>query len=108
VQDGAAAGARSPLGQLSDRELEVFQLIAQGLPMRDIARHLHRSVKTVETHREHLKGKLGLRSSGELLRYAVEHDRDARERRRRNPRTAARQSRRFRRLRRRPHVAIAK
>jgi DNA-binding NarL/FixJ family response regulator len=73
VLDGTAAGG-SPLEQLSDRELEVFQLIARGLPMREIARRLHRSVKTVETHREHLKAKLGLKSSGELLRYAVEHN----------------------------------
>jgi DNA-binding NarL/FixJ family response regulator len=74
VLDGAATASQSPLDQLSDRELEVFQHIAQGLPMREIARRLHRSVKTVETHREHLKAKLGLKSSGELLRYAVEHN----------------------------------
>jgi DNA-binding NarL/FixJ family response regulator len=74
VLGGAEAGTRSHLDQLSDRELEVFQLIAEGLPMREIARRLHRSVKTVETHREHLKAKLGLKSSGELLRYAVEHN----------------------------------
>jgi DNA-binding NarL/FixJ family response regulator len=74
VLEGAASCGGSPLDQLSDRELEVFQLIAQGLPVREIAKRLHRSIKTVETHREHLKAKLGISTSGELLRYAVEHD----------------------------------
>ena len=69
---GSGAG-ESPLNQLSDRELEVLQLIAQGLPTREIAQRLHRSVKTIESHRENLKAKLGLRSGSELVRYAIEH-----------------------------------
>jgi DNA-binding NarL/FixJ family response regulator len=62
----------SPLDALSDRELEVFQLLGDGKPVREIARSLHISVKTVEAHREHIKQKLNLKSSAELIRYAVE------------------------------------
>lgn len=58
---------------LTDRELEIFQLIGQGLANGKIAEKLCLSVKTVETHREHIKSKLGLKSGGELLRYAIEH-----------------------------------
>lgn len=76
LEGAAAAAPGSPFDRLSDRELEVFQLIAQGLPTRQIAEKLYRSVKTVEAHREHIKSKLGLKSSGELLRYAIEHAQD--------------------------------
>lgn len=55
---------------LSDRELQVFQLIGSGAPNRQIAAQLGISVKTVETHREHLKTKLGLQTSGELVQSA--------------------------------------
>ena len=41
--------------------------------MKEIAAHLFLSAKTVEVHREHIKEKLGLKSSAELLRYAVTH-----------------------------------
>jgi DNA-binding NarL/FixJ family response regulator len=63
----------SLLDRLSDRELEVFQLIGRGLSTRAIAEGLFLSVKTIETHREHIKQKLGLTSASELLRYAIEH-----------------------------------
>ena len=62
----------SPTERLSDRELEIFNLIGQGLGVRQIAEKLHLSVKTVETHREHIKEKIGLKSSRELLRFAVQ------------------------------------
>jgi DNA-binding NarL/FixJ family response regulator len=65
--------ASSPFRDLSDRELEVFQYIGEGLPTREIAERLFLSVKTIETHREHIKAKLGLKSSSQLLRYAIEH-----------------------------------
>lgn len=58
--------------QLSDRELEVFELIGGGLRTREIARKLGVSVSTVETHRAHLKVKLGVASTGQLIRAAVE------------------------------------
>ena len=69
----APAGTRSPLERLSDRELEIFNLIGQGLSPRTIAERFGLSVKTVEAHRENIKGKLGLSSSNELIRYAVQH-----------------------------------
>src|SRR6266478_68455 len=49
--------AHSPVARLSDREFEVFQLIGQGLGTRQIAAHLHLSVKTVEVHRANMKRK---------------------------------------------------
>lgn len=62
---------RSPVETLSDRELEVFELIGRGRTTAEIANQLHLSVKTVETHREKVKAKLGLKSAAELYQYAV-------------------------------------
>jgi DNA-binding NarL/FixJ family response regulator len=61
-----------PLERLSDRELQVFRLIGQGRSVKDIADELFLSPKTVETHKEHIKQKLNLDSSNDLLRYAIE------------------------------------
>ena len=61
-----------PLERLSDRELQVFRLIGQGRSVKDIADELFLSPKTVETHKEHIKRKLNLDSSNDLLRYAIE------------------------------------
>lgn len=63
------------LDRLSDRELQVLRCVGRGMSTREVAEELFISVKTVETHREHLKQKLNLVSSGELLRYAIEHNR---------------------------------
>jgi DNA-binding NarL/FixJ family response regulator len=68
---GHAAASGTPLSALSDRELEVFQMIGRGLSIKEIAAQLFLSAKTVEVHREHIKEKLGLKGSAELLRYAV-------------------------------------
>ena len=57
---------------LSDRELEVFRLIGQGLTTSEVAGRLHRSVNTIESHREKIKDKLGLKNAGELNRTAVQ------------------------------------
>jgi DNA-binding NarL/FixJ family response regulator len=62
----------SPIEKLSDRELEVLQLMGRGLGTSQIADKLCLSVKTIETYREHLKLKLNLSSGQELLRYAIE------------------------------------
>lgn len=62
----------SPISQLSDRELEVFEMIGNGIPTREISLKLHISPKTVDSHREHIKNKLALGSASELLKYAVE------------------------------------
>lgn len=69
---GNRAGAESStMEKLSDRELEVFQLIGRGQGTRDIAETLHLSVKTVDVHRANIKVKLKLKSASELVRYAI-------------------------------------
>lgn len=61
----------SPLESLTDRELEVYQMIGHGLTVREIAAKLYLSPKTVEVHRENIKIKLKLKSAMELIRHAV-------------------------------------
>jgi DNA-binding NarL/FixJ family response regulator len=63
---------RAGVDDLTDRELEVFSLIGQGLSTSKIAEQLHLSVKTVETHREKIKRKLQLPNGSQLVRFAVE------------------------------------
>lgn len=72
TSEGFSSDADSPIGRLSDRELEVFLLLGRGFAPRHIAEKLAVSVKTVESHRRHLKEKLNLEGSAELTRYAVE------------------------------------
>ncbi|WP_395748884.1 response regulator [Prosthecobacter sp.] len=62
----------SAVEQLSDRELEIFRAVGEGRGTREIARTLFLSVKTVETHRAHIKEKLHLKTAPELVRAAVE------------------------------------
>ncbi len=59
------------VGALSNRELEVFELIGRGTPLSLIAQQLGISVKTVESHRENIKRKLDIASATELNRFAV-------------------------------------
>jgi DNA-binding NarL/FixJ family response regulator len=66
----SSAGEATPTA-LSDREFEVFQLLGQGLSTRQIGQRLNVSVKTVGTHRLHIKQKLNLRTGPELIRHAV-------------------------------------
>jgi DNA-binding NarL/FixJ family response regulator len=61
-----------PVQSLSNREIEVYEMIGQGLSIQQIAQRLHLSPKTVETHREKIKQKLNLVSSTELNRRAVQ------------------------------------
>jgi DNA-binding NarL/FixJ family response regulator len=61
----------SPVETLTDRELEVFELVGHGRTTAEIATQLRIGVKTVETHREKIKAKLGLKSPAELYQYAV-------------------------------------
>jgi len=63
--------SKSPVATLSDRELEVFELLGDGLSSREIAARLHLSVKTVETYREKIKAKLSLKNGSELTRHAI-------------------------------------
>jgi DNA-binding NarL/FixJ family response regulator len=67
-----AAGKPRAVESLSDRELEVFLAVGECLSSSQIARRLHLSVHTVETHRQRIKDKLNLRTSGELTRFAVQ------------------------------------
>ena len=60
------------LENLSDREMQIFQLLGSGRGTRNIAELLNLSVKTVESHRENIKHKLHVSSSAELSAYAVE------------------------------------
>ena len=61
----------SPLEGLTDRELEVFQLIGQGKTMKEIGAELHLSPKTIEVHRSNIREKLGVTSAAELISYAA-------------------------------------
>ncbi len=61
----------STLGKLTDRELEILRLTGQGKDNRAIAHELNISLKTVDTHRGHIKEKLRLKNGTELIHYAV-------------------------------------
>ena len=61
----------SPVDSLSDRELEVFRLIGDGLTASEIARRLHLSTHTIDTHRQRIKQKLNLETASELTRTAT-------------------------------------
>ena len=61
-----------PVDRLSDRELEILELICKGKEVRQIAKLLHLSPKTVETHRSHIKDKLDLKNSREVARFALQ------------------------------------
>jgi DNA-binding NarL/FixJ family response regulator len=63
---------RSPIADLTDRELEVFRLIGEGRGTRQIAEELHLSVKTVESYQAHIKEKLALKNGRELVQRAIQ------------------------------------
>ena len=67
---GAAA---APHAGLTDREFEILRLLAAGGSPTDIAGQLHLSVKTISTHKTHILEKLGLRTTADLVRYALEN-----------------------------------
>lgn len=68
---GPDAPSVSPIAGVSAREFEVLHLIGLGFGTRQISAKLNRSIKTIETHRAHLKDKLKLESSGHLVRFAI-------------------------------------
>jgi len=68
---GGSPEQSSAFTTLSPREREVLQLIAEGLATKEVARHLHVSVKTIETHRARTMEKLKLDSVAELTKYAI-------------------------------------
>ena len=65
----AAAGGREAL---TDRELQIFQLVGRGKSTREIANELNVSVHTIDSHREHIRAKMDLRSGTELIQRAVQ------------------------------------
>jgi DNA-binding NarL/FixJ family response regulator len=65
------SGHASPLESLSGREMEVLRLLGKGCPSKEIANRLTLSAKTVSTYRARILQKLGLQSTGEIVRYAV-------------------------------------
>ncbi|HUL63497.1 MAG TPA: response regulator transcription factor [Burkholderiaceae bacterium] len=78
VAEALAARLQSPAQdlphkRLSDREYEVFRLLAAGESVSSIAEQLHLSVKTVSTHKTHVLEKMNLGSLAELVRYAISH-----------------------------------
>ncbi len=60
--------------QLSDREFEVFNLLASGKSITDIGTQLHLSVKTVSTHKSRILAKMGMHSLADIVQYAVTHN----------------------------------
>jgi DNA-binding NarL/FixJ family response regulator len=69
---GSAGEVVFPIDTLTDREMEVFRLVGNGFRNSQIAAKLHVSSKTVDSHREHLKRKLGLGGGGDLVRHAIQ------------------------------------
>jgi two-component system, NarL family, invasion response regulator UvrY len=62
-----------PHTRLSDREYQIFQLIASGASVTDIAQSLNLSVKTISTHKTHILDKMACSSVADLVRYAMQH-----------------------------------
>ncbi len=69
---GSDGDLGAPVDALSDRELEVLQHFGHGKSTREVAEMLHLSVKTIETHRSHIKEKLGFKDAESLVNFAVE------------------------------------
>lgn len=71
---GEAAALPAAGERLTPREQEILQLVAAGLTSKDVAKTLDISAKAVEAHRASIMDKLGLRSIGELVRYAIRNN----------------------------------
>jgi DNA-binding NarL/FixJ family response regulator len=71
---GAMPGAVAmPHETLSDREFQVFRIIAEGKSVSDIAERLHLSVKTVSAHKANILQKMNMTWAAQLIRYALTH-----------------------------------
>jgi len=71
---GHAVKMESPTETLTDREFEIFQLFGEGKSPKDIARQLHLSSKTVNVHSANIRQKLNLKSTAQLIRFAVQSE----------------------------------
>lgn len=77
-QIGRSVKTADPLEQLTDRELEILQLLGRGLETKRIADELRIGIKSVEAYRVRIKEKLGLRNATELLFYAMQQAQERR------------------------------
>lgn len=68
---GASYVSANPIDQLSNRELQILQMIGRGMSTREAAAALNLSIKTVESHRQRIKRKLNLATGSQLVQYAV-------------------------------------
>ena len=71
VVEAYLSGRREPADHLTARERQVLQLVAEGRTTKEIAQLLGVGVKTAESHRAHLMGKLGIHDTAGLVRYAI-------------------------------------
>lgn len=71
MTQGSKSGHVSPIQKLSDREWIIFELTGKGMGTKKIAEKLNLGIKTIETHKEHIKKKLNLNSATELVQKAV-------------------------------------
>jgi len=69
---GARDSAKTPIENLTNRELEIFRMIGEGLASSAIANRLLLSTHTIDTHRENIKRKLGTKNAAELTRVAIQ------------------------------------
>jgi DNA-binding NarL/FixJ family response regulator len=72
IVEGKPGVVSSPIEMLSDRELQVFHRIGQGISPRQIADEMHLSIKTIESHCSRIKDKLSLKDASELLQFAIQ------------------------------------
>lgn len=73
-----SSGSHDPVSQLSERELQIFQLTGEGLEAKEIADRLSLSPRTVDVHRANIRNKLGIRGAHELMRYAMNWEHNGR------------------------------
>lgn len=69
--EGKQSDSGADIGKLSDRELQVYMCLGNGMTSLQIAEQFGLSVKTVHTHREHIKRKLGLHNATDLVHHAI-------------------------------------
>lgn len=72
-KDPSENGSASALSALSSREREVMKLLSEGKPNRDVAKILHISPRTIDSHRSNIMKKLGVSSNAELVQLALKH-----------------------------------
>lgn len=72
ITGGAKNNQQAAHGCLSDRELEILQMIGKGFSSRKISEQLHVSIKTIESHRENIKKKLKIKTANALHQYAFQ------------------------------------